>query len=564
MPEAMRALSPDAPEQQPGSERKPRSSRRRIPSDMPTDLTLTTHEQPRDEFEDLDWKSLEETAAKVDVERKEREATKENELKAEQAAFREELGKIQARKARQRAEQQTRLRGSMDKMRSKERAKMDTQPAGDDFDHLDFDSAVETAKQAEGARNKQAAEDAVIEDARKELRERVQARKENAKQMPAMPDPEEVEARERSKEISERIQARETKKAVRAAQERLSAPETVEEEVVAIQDKLQDANEREGKIHERINEIKSNRTVMSRIGGWLSKITGGVAETSEQQELRILQNNLDVIHAEQKGFIEDIQLLTYRRGIEQSSGRIRKAAITPDVALDMEQLRKQQREESVYHVQNEEGKMEAVSAVGLSEKEAEEVYGIDDSPTIEVHGEEEIDLPEEETVKPKKAYRKIKPESTKEQTLKAPAGTEQFIEANKKKEKAKEWNVEKTAYVLGKDRARDLWDQVEGLVRKNGEAGMEIMNGSSGVQEHPATLYVFELAKAVKAQQDGDTKAFEEATDRITEWNNALGYSNAYVNSVVARREYTGTRGMKSVVSRRSRSLASERRVLRP
>jgi hypothetical protein len=340
-------------------------------------------------------------------------------------------------------------------------------------------------------------------------------------------------------------------------------PATAQEEVAEMQKKLSFVNDEETVLQARINELKSKRGFFARLGRFLSKVTIGKAETPDEENLRLLQEKLKEVQSDQHDLLEEIQSLTYRAGIKKTEGRTRKATMAPESLTEVETTRSLDREEAKERFNDNRGMSEAdaEAAYGLSEQKEEE------DPTIEIK-EEEVNLsdlapdPEPEPEKPKKAYRKIKPEGATGKELTPPKEIADRV-AVANKEKSKEMTIAKAIQVLEKQRAADLWDQVEGIVRKDGAAGMEIMHGNPGSKEHPATLYVFELAKAVNAQQDGNMKAFEASTNKLMEWNKSLGYNNAYVNSILAARE-SNVRGMKNVITRRNRSVASERRFLRP
>lgn len=488
-------------------ERKARSSRRQIPQLR----VVPPPPRPGEEFDDLDWASLEETTKKLDKDRTERKAAEAEALAREQAEFkerREDARILREVDEEEREAVKTRLRGAMDKMRAKHRTEMDRQ--SDNRDESVKKSAIPKQTNPEFFHEQKVILNFDLEKNRERFAKK---------------------------------------------------PKNAQEELEDLQTKLNEANEKEGRLQENINDIKSQRGTFARLGRWLSKITGGVAETPQEAKLRNLETELEETRAKQHDFLEEIQLMTYRSGLKTAEGRTRKATMVPESLTKIEANRSIDREEARERFNDNRGMSEAdaEAAYGLSEQKEEE------DPTIEIK-EEEVNLsdlaPDPEPEKPKKAYRKIKPEGATGKELMPPKEIADRV-AVANKEKSKEMTIAKAIQVLEKQRAADLWDQVEGIVRKDGAAGMEIMHGNPGSKEHPATLYVFELAKAVNAQQDGNMKAFEASTNKLMEWNKSLGYNNAYVNSILAARE-SNVRGMKNVITRRNRSVASERRFLRP
>lgn len=278
--------------------------------------------------------------------------------------------------------------------------------------------------------------------------------------------------------------------------------------------KLEEQKKLEGDLYEEMNRIRSERTFGSKIRGFFAKLTGGLMQTKEQAEIAEIERRIAEVSAQQDFLVNEIQKETHtgRQPSLRSGGR--KAPITPPAVLAAERVREQEREEDRVAA-----KQLPDSTLGMEEEGAEVVYG--------------LATPEEArkkmTARKKKEADTQKDAATAVAELTLPKGIEKDVEAY---EANGEMSIDLAAKILGgKPRAATLWDMVSGAMKKNADATMAI--GSADLQQHPATTYVFTAAEATRAQQAGDTAAYEKTMATIQKWNTMLGISSKDIEDLL-------------------------------
>jgi hypothetical protein len=297
------------------------------------------------------------------------------------------------------------------------------------------------------------------------------------------------------------------------------------DEIASLQAKLQKMNAEEGKLHEDLNALLAKRGLGTRIGRWLSRLTGGVAETEDEAKIRVLKNDLEVLNSEQQDLMEEIETLMHQANARK--GKIpRSIPLTPKRVLEQDQLQREEREENRAAAQRLE-----TPTLGMQEEGAEVVYG--------------LATPEEAR---KRVTARKKKEAAKEETpdlsidvdlsdLEEPKLTRKKAFEQKAKafrEKRAEdpmtaMTIDRAAEILGgKAQAAAMWDKVMDAMKKKPGMDDDILlavgeSRRAGGKEHPATLYVFTLAEAERALQAGDSEGYKNAMKNVDRWNSLLG-----------------------------------------
>lgn len=288
-----------------------------------------------------------------------------------------------------------------------------------------------------------------------------------------------------------------------------------------LQEELSDKNNEEGNIHEELNRKKLRRGPVIGFFRWLSKITGGVASTTEELEIRELEARLEGVNADQSALLEEIQsiqLQENRSRIQSARAGIpRKAAMTPTRELEQDRVRREQREEDRVAAQ----KLETPT-VGMTEEGAEVAYGLatPEEALTKMRKRKAVEQKTEERAKARKE-RQATPRPAPE--LKLPEEITAKAAEYVAKQELPAMNIAEAATILHKERAAKLWETVKDAMKKKPEVMVVIGGSNINVREHPATIYVFTAAEATRAQQQGDNAGYDAAMQKIERWNVLLG-----------------------------------------
>jgi hypothetical protein len=88
--------------------------------------------------------------------------------------------------------------------------------------------------------------------------------------------------------------------------------------------------------------------------------------------------------------------------------------------------------------------------------------------------------------------------------------------------------------ILGKKVAADLWEKANKNMIANPLAMGFIAMENGDKKVNAATLYVYEVAKALEAQRNKDLEMFETAAGHLFDWNEKLGLHDDYVDSLIS------------------------------
>jgi len=340
------------------------------------------------------------------------------------------------------------------------------------------------------------------------------------------PDPQQVELEKM------RARFRETPrvKVQRAIKEE---PAPAESEADRLRKQISKKNDEEGKVIAKMNEIRKNRGVLGLVRSGIAKLTGGYVKTQEDQWLETYEHNLAEIDAERDALMEDLQQLSRRPGTQATSARVRKE-MEPVETSSFMKTKKQAAKGMARDIA-------ATFVPGVKTEFEKDQEALKDGQGIEVPAEEQTDLkafeerleeawekPAEESAAPA-VERKVDTSS-----LRLPPEVERMERQRMTRDRA--------AAVLSKPVAYDLWALLGGengnggKLKEHPELRLAISRSNLTSTEHPATLYVFEVAKAVQAKNMGNEETFEAAAAKLDAWNKLLGINNAYVNSVLATR----------------------------
>jgi hypothetical protein len=407
----------------------------------------------------------------------------------------------------------------------KKRGKLRLEPVEPDaFDNPEFNAAVDEAVARVPARKierpKEPTDEEITARISEELRTGVRAEKREA----------ELQAKEEKQRAeNERRRHADDRKEHVVSEHHISEskeePIPVENEADRLRKQISKKNAEEGRIISKMNEIRKSRGFFGALRSGIAALTGGYAKTQEDKWLEAYERDLAEIDAERDALMEDLQQLSRRPGTRATSARARKEDLE---AIDTSSFVKTKKQAAKGMARD----IAATFVPGVkTEFEKDQDAMEEGETTIEVPEEERTGLEafEKSLEEPQRVKR-----PKKKETLTLPPDVGRM--------ERQRMTIDRAKTILSQPVAYDLWELLAGKDGKGGKLGERpdarvAVSGSDLTQtEHPATLYVFEVAKAVRAKQEGDEAAFEAAADKLASWNKLLKIDNAYVNSVLATR----------------------------
>ncbi|MFZ2803815.1 MAG: hypothetical protein WA001_01185 [Patescibacteria group bacterium] len=254
--------------------------------------------------------------------------------------------------------------------------------------------------------------------------------------------------------------------------------ETAEEEVNKIHKKLSALVKQKHDILDKMEAIKKSRSVFERIRSVFIKNT----------QLQEYQKELESLEAQLNPLEEDLQMLTYRKGLEQAGGVMRKVSAMPQKALEKEARAREER-------------LDAEQEYGrATEKTAEELELEIAGPAAETHIEKQ----------PARA------ESGRNTERRMPT-------ADQKRARAEAQQAERdwVATTLGRERAMSMFNEIQDRMKL-----MQSENPDG--YAFTAEGYVTNVAHLSEAMQQTKKTDIKEYAKTLQDWNKELGYPVEY------------------------------------